>query len=133
MGLLNWLGITGDCEKDPVELNDKNFSQEVRMSDTPVVVDFWSNGCAPCMQLAPTIKRLACKYDGKIKVAHLNVGNAIKTSQKLGVRGTPTVLFFKNGSVVERVVGVRGQHYFEEIIESDLLDAEQENSVEKSA
>lgn len=132
MGILNWLGITGDCEKDPVELNDKNFAEEVRQSQLPVLVDIWSNGCAPCMQLAPTIKRLACKYEGKIKVAQLNVGNGPRSVQKLGVRGTPTVLFFKNGAVVERVTGVRGQHYFEEIIETDLLEAEAQ-STEKTA
>lgn len=123
MGILNWLGITQDCEKDPIELTDKNFAQEVRRSKIPVIVDVWSNGCAPCVQLAPTIKRLACKYDGQIKVAHMNAAAGMKSAQKLGVRGTPTVLFFKNGNIVERVVGVRGQHYFEDIIENDLLDA----------
>ena len=133
MGILNWLGITGDCEKDPVELNDANFAEEVRRSKTPVLVDIWSNGCAPCMQLVPTIKRLACKYDGKIKVAQLNVGKGRKIVGKLGVRGTPTVLFFKNGNIVERVVGVRGQHYFEDIIESDLLDETDTGAGEKSA
>jgi len=125
MGILNWLGITGDCEKDPVELSDLNFKKEVRQSPIPVVVDIWSNGCAPCMQLAPTIKRLACKYEGKIKVAQLNISRGRQTVPKLGVRGTPTVLFFKNGNIVERVVGVRGQHYFEDIIETDLLEMEQ--------
>ncbi|MBN2804018.1 MAG: thiol reductase thioredoxin [Deltaproteobacteria bacterium] len=122
MGILNWLGITGDCEKDPVALDDNNFKKEVRQSKIPVIVDVWSNGCAPCMQLAPTIKRLACKYEGKVKVAQLNVGAGPKSAAKLGVRGTPTTLFFKNGNVVERVVGVRGQHYFEEVIETELID-----------
>jgi thioredoxin 1 len=125
MGVLNWLGITNDCEKEPLEITDLNFVTEVRQSKIPVVLDVWSNGCAPCMQLVPTIRRLACKYDGKIKIAQLNVGNNLKTAQKLGVRGTPTVLFFKNGAVVERVVGVRGQHYFEDIIETDLLPSDQ--------
>lgn len=131
MGILNWLGITGNCEKEPLELTDKNFTEEVRRSKIPVVVDVWSNGCAPCMQLVPTIRRLACKYDGKVKVAHLNANNAPRTMGKLGVRGTPTVLFFKNGNIVERVTGVRGQHYFEEVIDEDLLDlpAEQAEAV----
>jgi thioredoxin 1 len=123
MGLLSWLGFDGACEKEPVSLNDGNFAEEVRRSKIPVMVDVWSNGCAPCMSLVPTVKRLACKYEGKIKVAELNVGSGMRTAAKLGVRGTPTVLFFKNGNVVERVVGVRGQHYYEEIIEEDLLDA----------
>ena len=122
MGILSWLGFDGAVEKEPVSLNDQNFVQEVRHSAEPVVVDVWSNGCAPCMALVPTIRRLAGKYEGHIKVAELNVGRAPKTARKLGVRGTPTVLFFKKGTVVERVVGVRGQHYFEEIIEEELLD-----------
>jgi len=122
MGLLNWLGITSDCEKEPLALTDANFAREVRQSELPVVVDVWSHGCAPCMQLVPTIRRLTCKYDGRVKVAHLNAGDAPRTMQKLNVRGTPTVLFFKKGGLLaERVVGVRGQHYFEEIIDQDLL------------
>ena len=123
MGMLSWLGLAKECEQVPVELNDGNFVQEVRRSDIPVLVDVWSLGCQPCMTLVPTIKRLACKYDGKIKVAELNASNAPKTMRKLGVRGTPTVLFFKNGTEVERVVGLRGQHYYEDVIEEDLLDS----------
>jgi len=122
MGILSWLGFDGSCEEEPIALTDKNFAQEVRKSNIPVLVDVWSHGCQPCMALIPTIKKLACKYKGKIKVAQLNTGVARKTASKLGVRGTPTVLFFKNGAVVERVVGMRGQHYYEEIIEEDLLD-----------
>jgi thioredoxin 1 len=122
MGILEWLGFDGGCEQDPVELSDENFHEEVVRSDVPVVVDVWSHGCQPCMALVPTVKRLACKYDGEVKVAQLNVGVGGKTAARLGVRGTPTVLFFKPGGVlVERVVGVRGQHYYEEVIEEDLL------------
>lgn len=121
MGLLSWLGFGSECEGEPVELDDRNFDDEVRRSKVPVLVDIWSNGCQPCLQLVPTIKRLACKYEGRVKVAQLNASTAPRTVAKLGVRGTPTVLFFDNGREVERVVGVRGQHYFEEIIESDLL------------
>jgi thioredoxin-like negative regulator of GroEL len=83
------------------------------------------------MAMVPTIKRLAGKYEGRVKVAELNVGRGPKTASRLGVRGTPTVLFFNKGAVVERVVGMRGQHYFEEIIEEDLLDSV--SSAEKEA
>jgi thioredoxin len=129
MGIMSWLGFDGGCEQDPIALDDRNFVDEVRRSDVPVVVDVWSDSCQPCLALVPTIKRLACKYDGAVKVAQLNVGNGPKTVAKLGVRGTPTVLFFKNGAVVERVSGMRGQHYYEEIIEEDLLPPQ----VEKGA
>ncbi len=121
MGILSFLGFDGAGELEPVELSDANFATEVTKSKLPVMVDVWSNGCQPCAALVPTVKRLAAKYDGRVKVGQLNVGSGGKTAARLGVRGTPTVLFFKNGSVVERVVGVRGQHYFEEIIEEDLL------------
>jgi thioredoxin 1 len=121
MGILSFLGFDGAGEREPVELNDANFATEVTRSGLPVVVDVWSNGCQPCAALVPTVKRLAAKYDGRVKVAQLNVGAGAKTAARLGVRGTPTVLFFKNGNVVERVVGLRGQHYYEEIIEEELL------------
>ena len=122
MGILKWLGFDGGGEKEPVALNDENFVEEVRRSDLPVVVDIWSNGCQPCMALVPTVKRLAHKYDGQVKVAELNAGAAPKIVAKLGVRGTPTMLFLKKGAVVEQVVGLRGQHYYEEIIEEELLE-----------
>jgi thioredoxin 1 len=72
--------------------------------------------------LVPTIKKLACKYEGKVKIAQLNVAAGPRSVAGLGVQGTPTVLFIKGGEVVERVVGIRGQHYFEEIIDTDLLE-----------
>ena len=131
MGLLNWLGFDGSCEKEPVALDDKNFHDEVYKSDIPVIVDVWSNGCQPCVALVPTIKKLACKYDGKVKVAQLGASVAPKIMSRLGVRGTPTVLFFKKGAIVERVVGFRGQHYYEEIIEADLLEQPSQDEAEK--
>ena len=124
MGLLRWLGLAAE-EQEPVALHDKNFHQEVMRSEVPVVVDIWSPGCSPCVALAPTIKRLAAKYDGEVKVCHLDASAAPKTTNRLRVRGTPTVLFFKRGRVVETVVGLRGQHYYEEIIDEDLLDLEE--------
>jgi thioredoxin 1 len=111
MGLMKWLGLD-QCEKAPVELNDSNFRKEVLESD----------GCQPCRALAPTIMKLACKYDGKVKVAQLNVAAGPRSVAGLEVQGTPTVLFLKKGKVLERVVGIRGQHYFEEIIDTDLLE-----------
>ena len=128
MGLMKWLGLAAD-EQDPVALNDKNFHKEVMRSDLPVVVDVWSPGCQPCVTLAPTVKRIAAKYDGQVKVCHLDASEAPRTANKLRVRGTPTMLFFKKGRVVETVVGLRGQHYFEEIIEEDLLDPPAEEAV----
>jgi len=130
MGLMKWLGLDAGCKKEPIEITDQNFATEVGKSDVPVLIDVWSPGCQPCQALAPTIMRLACKYEDSIKVCHLNSGANPKTTSKLGVRGTPTVLFFKNGKVIERVVGMKGQHYYEEIIEEDLLDGTVERTAE---
>ena len=121
MGILGWLGLDGGCESEPVALTDENFTAEVVDSSLPVVMDVWSAGCQPCRVLVPTMRKLACKYDGRVKVAHLDVAAAPHVISHLGVSGTPTTLFFKDGKVIERVVGVRGQHYFEEIIETDLV------------
>lgn len=121
MGILSWLGLSSP-QAEPVALDDSNFKEEVTRSMLPVVVDVWSPGCQPCVALAPTIRRLAGKYEGQIKVCHLDASEAPKTMSRLRIRGTPTVLFFKKGRVVETVVGIRGQHYFEEVIEEDLLD-----------
>ncbi len=119
MGFMKWLGF--GAEQDPVALDDGNFHEEVRRAEEPVLVDIWSPGCGPCDALAPTIKRLAADYDGKVKVCHLDASSAPRTTGKLRVRGTPTVLLFDHGKVVETIVGLRGQHYYEEALE-DLLE-----------
>lgn len=120
MGLLQWLGLDMGCERAPLSLNENNFEQEVLKSPLPVIVDVWGEGCAPCVALAPTIKRLACKYEGTVKVCELNASAQPKLAGKLGVRGTPTVLFFKDRAIRERVVGMRGQHFYEEILSLDF-------------
>ena len=121
MGLLKWLGLASD-EQDPIALDDDNYHAEVMRSDVPVLVDVWSPGCQPCVALAPTIKRLAAKYEGEVKVCHLDASTAPRTMGKLRVRGTPTVLVYgEKGRVVERIVGIRGQHYYEEALE-ELLE-----------
>lgn len=107
----------------PVALTDQNFTQEVLQSKLPVLVDVWSDGCAPCMQLEPIIMDLAARYDGKVKVAELHTSRAPRTLARLGVRGTPTVLYFKNGRELERVVGFRGSLYHRDYIEHELLEA----------
>lgn len=125
MGLLKWLGLADD-KQEPIALDDANFHKEVMRSEVPVLVDIWSPGCGPCDALAPTIMRLAAKYDGQVKVCHLDASRAPRTMGKLGVRGTPTVLLYKTGGrVVERIVGLRAQNYFEEAIEDELLDSRQ--------
>ncbi len=128
MGLMKWLGLDMGPEKDPLSLNDANFEKEVRKSEIPVLIDVWGPGCAPCTALAPTIKRLAAKYDGQVKVAEINASANPQSMSKLRVRGTPTVVIFNKGKEIERVVGARGQHFYEDILENDLgVSVEQPN------
>ncbi len=124
MGLMKWLGLDLGPEAEPIEITDQNFRTEVGESSTPVLIDVWSPGCAPCNALAPTIRRLAAKYNGKVKVAHLNAAAHRGATSKLRVRGTPTVVLFHQGRELERVVGVRPQIYFEEMLD-DLFGIEE--------
>lgn len=105
----------------PLHIDDSNFEAEVLRADVPVMLDVWGPSCAPCKQLEPIVISLTKKYQGKVKVAELNASAAPRAAQRLGVRGTPTVLFFRKGKEVERVVGFRGEAYHDEIIQTELL------------
>lgn len=89
----------------PIEITDTNFETEVAKSELPVIVDFWAAWCGPCRMIAPIIEDLAEEYDGKVKVGKLDVDVNQQTAIKFGVRSIPTVLFFKNGSVAETIIG----------------------------
>lgn len=89
----------------PTQITDANFEQEVLKSDKPVLVDFWATWCGPCRMIGPIIDQLAVDYAGKAKVAKLDVDSNIKTASKFNVRSIPTILFFKDGKLVDQVVG----------------------------
>jgi thioredoxin 1 len=121
MGILATLLGRKTPRVQPVHIDDANFVVEVLRSERPVVLDIWSDGCGPCRMLEPIIMDLAAKYDGRVKVAEANAAEAPHTAARLGVLGTPTVLFFKGRREVERVVGFVGMRYLQEIIEAELL------------
>ncbi len=123
MGILSRL-LKGTPKKQPVSINDQNFHAEVMQCDVPVMLDLWSATCPPCKQLEPVIMQLAAEFDGKVKVAECNVANAQKVCARYNVMSTPTILYFRDGEVVERVSGFRGSLYHREIIESELLPVE---------
>ena len=89
-----------------LELTDDTFDTEVIDSDQPVLVDFWAEWCMPCRALAPTIDELAKDYDGKIKVAKVDIDSNRDVTTKYGINAIPTVLLFKNGEVAKQFVGI---------------------------
>jgi thioredoxin 1 len=99
-----------------IKLDDKNFKQEVLESDIPVLVDFWADWCFPCRMVAPTIEEIAKDYEGKIKVGKLNVDEAPRTSSEYGIMSIPTFLIFKNGEVVDSLIGALPKPMIEKTI-----------------
>ncbi|HOV27930.1 MAG TPA: thioredoxin [Pseudobacteroides sp.] len=97
-----------------------NFENEVMKSDKPVLVDFWASWCGPCMAIAPIIDTLADEYDGKMKVCKVNVDNEGELTKKYRVMSIPTILIFKNGEVVDKIVGSRSKSEFEDVIQKNL-------------
>ena len=91
---------------EPKAVGDRDFIQEVLESDTPVLVDFWADWCAPCKMVAPLIDELAEEYDGKIKFTKVDVDDNPQTAMQYGIRSIPTLLVFKGGAPVDQVVGV---------------------------
>lgn len=88
-----------------IDVTDANFEELVLNSDKPVLVDFWAEWCGPCRMVGPIVKELSDDYDGKAVMAKMDVDSNPGTSVKFGIRNIPTILFFKNGEVVDKQVG----------------------------
>jgi thioredoxin 1 len=88
-----------------LDVTDATFEQEVLKSELPVLVDFWAEWCAPCRVLAPVVKDIAASYDGRLRVVKLDVDSSPAAPARFQVRAMPTLLFFKNGQVVDSIVG----------------------------
>jgi thioredoxin 1 len=89
----------------PINITDDTFEAEVLQSDMPVVVDFWATWCGPCKMIAPILEELANEMNGHVKITKLDVDSNNKTAGKYNIMSIPSLLFFKNGEVVDRVVG----------------------------
>lgn len=100
------------------EFTDANFDTEVLQSDVPVLVDFWAPWCGPCRQIAPLIDELATEYAGRVKVGKVNVDDNQAVAQKYDVMSIPTLIIFKNGSDVNRIVGVQPKSRLQSALEA---------------
>jgi thioredoxin len=88
-----------------IELNDSNFDELVVKSDKPVIVDLWAEWCGPCRMVGPIVEEIAREYEGKAVIGKLDVDNNPSVTARFGVRNIPTILFFKNGQIVDKQVG----------------------------
>ena len=103
-----------------VTITDAEFESSVLQSDKPVILDFWAEWCQPCKMLSPTVEAIAGEYEEKVKVGKLNVDDNPNIATKYGIRGIPTLLFFKGGEVVQQMVGVKSKTEIKKVIDENL-------------
>ena len=103
-----------------IEVNDANFEELVLKSDKPVLVDFWAEWCGPCRMVAPVVEELSNDYEGKILVVKVDVDSNPDTAVKFGIRNIPTILFIKDGEVVDKHVGAAPKASLAEKIDAIL-------------
>jgi len=108
------------ADREIVEISDTTFDSEVLKSSTPVLVDFWAPWCGPCRILAPIIKEISDSYSGKIKVGKINVDENQLTTMKYGIRSIPTLIVFKDGNVLEQIIGAVPKSEIERLINKIL-------------
>jgi thioredoxin 1 len=91
----------------PFEVTDKTFESDVLQAEKPTLVDFWAEWCGPCKMVGPIVEEIAAEYDGRMRVAKMNVDENGNTPGNYGIRGIPTLILFKNGEEAARLVGFR--------------------------
>jgi len=103
-----------------LEIDDSIFDAEVLKSDKPVLIDFWAPWCGPCMAISPMVEQLAGEFGDKIKFVKCNVDDNPISPGKYGIRSIPTLMFFKDGTVVNQVIGIVAKSKLEEVINKIL-------------
>lgn len=102
--------------KDILEISDSSFESEVLQSDKPVLVDFWAPWCGPCRAIAPVVEELAEDFGDKVKFTKCNVDENPTTPTKYGIKSIPTLIFFKDGEIQDKVIGIVAKSRLEEMI-----------------
>ena len=98
---------------DVLQVTDGSFDEEIVKSDTPAMVDFWAEWCGPCKMVGPVVAELAKDYQGKIKIAKMDVDKNRETPARFGIRNIPTLILFKGGEVAQTIIGAHPKDYID--------------------
>ena len=96
-----------------LQVTDENFDDEIMNSELPAMVDFWAEWCGPCKMVGPVVEELAKEYEGKIKIAKMDVDQNRQTPVRFGIRNIPTLILFKGGAVAQTIVGAQSKSNLE--------------------
>ena len=111
---------------EPIHVSDSEFQEKVLNSSTPVIVDFWAPWCGPCRMVAPVLDELAKEYNEKVIIAKVNTDENPQWATRYGVQGIPTMLFVRNGEIVDRIVGAHPKPSIQQRLDNMLKAAVQQ-------